>query len=259
MDFWTSAPLLGAAAFAAGVVNAIAGGGSFLTFPALVFTGVPPIVANATSALAVSPGYLGSTLGFKTELRALPAQRLKREMLICAVGGLLGALLLLVTPAKLFSGIVPWLLLFATGLFAVGPAIARHAHVAAVAATPGAHGTALWREPALLAVAVYGGYFNGGLGILLMALYTVAGETRLNTVNALKNLNSLVLSGLSVAAFVIAGAIAWREGLLMMLAATAGGFFGARWSKRLPAQWVRSGVIAVGLVMSALFFAQHRT
>ena len=252
MDFLAASPLLAAAAFAAGVLNAIAGGGSFLTFPALVFTGVPPIVANATSALAVSPGYLGSTLGFRPELRALPLRRLRREMAISALGGVAGALLLLVTPAKLFAGIVPWLLLFATALFAAGPAIARRA---ALAPHDG-QGRAGWREPALLGVAIYGGYFNGGLGILLMALYTVAGESRLNTVNALKNLNSLVLSWLSVAAFVIAGAIAWKEGLLMMVAATAGGYFGARWSRRLPAPWVRLGVIAVGLVMSALFFAR---
>ena len=252
MDFFTASPLLATAAFAAGVLNAIAGGGSFLTFPALVFTGVPPIVANATSALAVSPGYLGSTLGFKAELRELPSRRLWREMAICALGGVAGALLLLVTPAKLFSGIVPWLLLFATLLFAAGPAIARWARArtepAAVSAEP------RWRDAALLVVAVYGGYFNGGLGILLMALYTVAGESRLNVVNALKNLNSLVLSWLSVGAFVVAGAIAWPPGLLMMVAATAGGFFGARWSKRLPAAWVRMGVIATGLVMTALFF-----
>lgn len=250
MDFWTTWPLLAGAAFGAGVLNAIAGGGSFLTFPALVFTGVPPIVANATSALAVSPGYLGSTLGFKSELRELPARRLRREMAIAAVGGLAGAGLLLVTPAKLFSGIVPWLLLLATALFAAGPAIARRAQ----AASAGGHGLTRWREPGLLAVAIYGGYFNGGLGILLMALYTVAGEPRLATVNALKNLNSLVLSWLSVAAFVLAGAIAWRQGLLMMAAATAGGYLGARWSRRLPAVWVRSGVIVTGLVMSALFF-----
>jgi uncharacterized membrane protein YfcA len=250
MDFWTTWPLLAGAAFGAGVLNAIAGGGSFLTFPALVFTGVPPIVANATSALAVSPGYLGSTLGFKAELRELPARRVRREMAIAAVGGLAGAGLLLVTPAKLFSGIVPWLLLLATALFAAGPAIARRAQ----AASAGGHGLTRWREPGLLAVAIYGGYFNGGLGILLMALYTVAGEPRLATVNALKNLNSLVLSWLSVAAFVLAGAIAWRQGLLMMVAATAGGYLGARWSRRLPAVWVRSGVIATGLVMSVLFF-----
>lgn len=252
LDFWTHAPLLVAAAFGAGALNAIAGGGSFLTLPALVFTGVPPIVANATSALAVSPGYLGSTLGFKAELRELPAQRLCREMLIAAIGGVAGALLLLVTPAKLFTGIVPWLLLFATVLFAAGPALAKRAQ----AASAGGQGLARWREPGLLAVAIYGGYFNGGLGILLMALYTVAGESKLNTVNALKNLNSLVLSWLSVAAFVLAGAIAWREGVLMMVAATAGGYVGARWSKKLPVAWVRRGVIATGLVMSAVFFSR---
>ena len=256
MDTLFNFALLATAAFGAGALNAIAGGGSFLTFPALVFVGVPPIMANATSALAVSPGYLGSTLGFKAELRELPARRLWREMAICAVGGVAGALLLLVTPAKLFSAVVPWLLLFATALFAAGPTIARWAK--GRRGTGGPHTTSepRWRDVALLAVAVYGGYFNGGLGILLMALYTVAGEARLNVVNALKNLNSLVLSWLSVAAFVVAGAIAWREGLVMMLAATAGGFIGARWSKRLPASWVRAGVIVTGLVMSALFFAR---
>lgn len=243
--------LLAAAAFGAGVLNAIAGGGSFLTFPALVFTGVPPIVANATSALAVSPGYLGSTLGFRPELRALPERRLWREAVLAGVGGLAGAGLLLVTPASVFAGIVPWLLLFATVLFAAGPAIARRAAVG------GAHGSGRWREAGLLAVAVYGGYFNGGLGILLMALYTVAGESRIHTVNALKNLNSLVLSWLSVVAFIVAGAIAWREGVLMMVAATIGGYAGAHWSRRLPAAWVRAGVVATGLVMSALFFIRQ--
>lgn len=242
--------LLAAAAFGAGVLNAIAGGGSFLTFPALVFTGVPPIVANATSALAVSPGYLGSTLGFRPELRALPSRRLGREAAISGLGGLLGAGLLLVTPASVFAGIVPWLLLFATALFAAGPVIARRARAIGGTADGAAHG----REAGLLAVAIYGGYFNGGLGILLMALYTVAGESRIHTVNALKNLNSLVLSWLSVVAFIVAGAIAWREGMVMMVAATLGGYAGARWSRRLPAAWVRAGVIATGLVMSALFF-----
>jgi uncharacterized protein len=255
VDLLTSSLLLASAAFAAGVLNAIAGGGSFLTFPALVFVGVPPIVANATSALAVSPGYLGSTLGFKPELRALPATRLKREMLMSAAGGVAGALLLLVTPSHLFTGIVPWLLLFATALFAAGPWLARHAgKEQAFGQTPV---LPRWHAPVLLAVSVYGGYFNGGLGILLMALYTVGGESRLNVVNALKNLNSLVLSWLSVAAFVVAGAIAWKEGLIMMLAATAGGFFGARWSKRLPVQWVRWGVIGVGLAMTAVFFMRR--
>jgi len=249
-DFWSTAPLLAGAAFAAGVLNAIAGGGSFLTLPALVFTGVPPIMANATSALAVSPGYLGSTLGFRAELRCLPLPRLKREMVISAVGGIVGALLLLVTPAKVFSSIVPWLLLFATVLFAAGPAIARRA----AGASGSSHALTRWREPGLALVAIYGGYFNGGLGILLMALYAVTGESHINTANALKNLNSLVLSWLSVAAFVLAGVIDWPAGLLMMAAASLGGFFGARWSRRLPTRWVRAGVMVTGLTMSVLFF-----
>lgn len=253
MDPLLAFPLLALAAFGAGALNAVAGGGSFLTFPALVFTGVPPIVANATSALAVSPGYVGSTMGFRAELRELPPARLRREALISAAGGVAGALLLLVTPARLFAGIVPWLLLFATLLFAAGPAIARGSQAGAA----GGAGAGRGRDAGLLAVAIYGGYFNGGLGILLMALYTLAGETRLNTVNALKSLNSLVLSWLSVAAFVLAGAIAWKEGLLMMVAATAGGYLGAKWARRLPAQWVRVGVVLTGLAMSALFFARQ--
>jgi uncharacterized membrane protein YfcA len=189
-------------------------------------------------------------LGFKTELQALPRRRLQREMGISALGGVLGALLLLVTPASVFVGLVPALLLFATVLFAIGPRLAaRSAQGAEASDSP-------WREPGLLAVAIYGGYFNGGLGILLMALYTLTGEGRIHTVNALKNLNSLVLSLLSVVAFVVAGVIAWPQGLAMMVAATVGGFWGARWSKRVPVLWVRRGVIATGLVMSAVFFVR---
>jgi len=246
--------LLAVAAFGAGVLNAIAGGGSFLTFPALVFTGVPPIAANATSALAVSPGYLGSVWGFRQELRAMDPRQLRREAVLASVGGVLGAVLLLVTPAKVFSGLVPWLLLFATALFAAGPWLARRR----AATDPSAgHGHTRGRMPGLLAVSIYGGYFNGGLGILLMALYTLTGEARMNQANALKNLNSFVLSILSVVAFALAGAIVWREAALMMVCATAGGFAGARLAKRLPAHWVRGLVIGTGLVMSAVFFARQ--
>jgi len=239
--------LTGGAAFAAGVLNAIAGGGSFLTFPALVFAGVPPLAANATSAMAVSPGYLGSTWGFREELKALPKSLLRQEVSIAALGGLIGAGLLLVTPAKVFSGLVPWLLLVATALFAAGPWLAKG---------NSGRGQPAWRLPGLMLVAVYGGYFNGGLGILLMALYTLTGESRLNTVNALKNLNSFVLSLLSVLAFALAGAIVWPQAIWMMVLATAGGWVGARLAKRLPVRWVRWLVIATGLVMSAVFFSR---
>ncbi len=153
----------------------------------------------------------------------------------------------MITPAKVFSGIVPWLLLLATALFALGPSIAR---------LSGGAGHPRWRLPGLLGVSIYGGYFNGGLGILLMALYTLTGESRLNTVNALKNLNSFVLSLLSVVAFAWAGAIVWQQAIWMMLWATAGGWAGAHLARRLPVRWVRLLVIATGLVMSGVFFSR---
>ena len=217
-----------------------------------------PIAANATSALAVSPGYLGSVWGFRPELAALDPALLRREALVSAAGGLCGAGLLLVTPAHVFSGLVPWLLLFATVLFALGPTLVRW-----MAPAPGTgsgseastqNRLVRWRTPGLLLVSVYGGYFNGGLGILLMALYTLVGEARIHTANALKNFNSFVLSILSVVAFALAGAIVWPQAVLMMVCATAGGFAGARLARRRSASWVRVLVIATGLLMSVAFF-----
>ncbi|TSE21019.1 Sulfite exporter TauE/SafE [Tepidimonas alkaliphilus] len=237
---------LAGAALAAGALNALAGGGSFLTFPALVFTGVPPIVANATSALAVSPGYFGSTLGFRRELQTLPARRLRLEAGIAATGGVLGALLLLVTPPQAFRALVPWLLLLATAIFILGPTLTRRlGH--------GAQNRPRLRVWGLLAVSIYGGYFNGGLGILLMALYAATGEDDVHRANALKNLNSLVLSVLSVLTFALAGTIAWGPAALMAVAATLGGYLGARGARRLPAAAVRAAVIATGLTMTAVF------
>lgn len=243
--------VLALAAFGAGLLNAVAGGGSFLTFPTLVWSGVAPIPANATSAVAVSPGYLGSALGFRAELARLPRALLLREGLICAIGGVAGALLLLVTPARVFSAVVPWLLLFATVLFALGP------YLLAAMRRRQVEPHLLARNLGLLLVAVYGGYFNGGLGILLMALYALVGESDLNTANALKNLNSLVLSLLSVVAFAWAGAVQWPQALLMMLAATLGGFWGARLARRLPATGVRAAVVITGLVMAVVFFLRR--
>lgn len=191
--------VLALAALGGGMLNAIAGGGTFLTFPALVWAGVPPIPANASSAFAVCPGYLGSVAGFRRELAELPRALLLRELGVSAVGGVAGALLLLVTSAGVFAGIVPWLLLLATVLFAFGPLLTRWSGDA------GSRRLAAWRLPGLLACTTYGGYFNGGVGILFLAWYLLVGERRLNTANALKNLNSTVLSLVSVAAYALGG------------------------------------------------------
>lgn len=248
-DFATSDLVLLLAAFAAGVLNAIAGGGSFLTFPALVYAGVPPIPANATSAVAVFPGYIGSVLGFRPELQAMSRRTLMLLTAISLAGGLIGALLLLMTPAKVFSFLVPWLLLFATAVFAFGPGLVKK-----LAGADTDHPAA--RTVGALAVSIYGGYFNGGLGIMLMALFAATGWHQTNLMNAMKNWLSTVLSAISVAAFAAAGVVQWREALIMALAATVGGYVGARWSRRLPAPVVRGIVIVVGLAMAAAFWAR---
>lgn len=243
--------LLLSAALGAGALNALAGGGSFLTLPALFQAGLPPIAANATSTVAVSPGYLGSTLGFRAELARMPAGLLWKDSGICALGGLAGAGLLLVTPGHLFVAVVPWLLLFATAVFAAGPWLIRRLKQRADA--PPGPGAAWRRAVGLAAVSIYGGYFNGGLGILLLALYQATGVSDLREANALKNLNSLVLSAVSVLTFAWAGQVHWPEALGMAVAAIVGGYLGAALTRRLPASWVRAFVIATGLFMAGKF------
>lgn len=236
--------LLILAGYFAGVLNTIAGGGSFLTFPALVYAGIPPIAANATSAVAVLPGYLGGTLGFRRELKTLDRAMLIRLSLIGLAGGISGALLLLITPAAVFDIAVPFLLLGATLLFAFGNRLMSLLRRS---------GRPLPMAPGLLVVAIYGGYFNGGLGIMLLAQFAAAGMQELNLMNGLKNLLSFVLSSISVVAFAVAGIVEWPQALIMMLAATLGGYSGAGIARALPVRVVRGIVIGVGLVMTLVF------
>ena len=172
--------LLAVAAFLAGMLNTLAGGGTFLTFPALVYTGVPLVAANATSAVAVFPGYLGGAASFRGEIRAFDRGRLLRATAATAAGGLVGSLLLLVSSNAAFAIVVPFLLALATLVFAFGDRLRnlmeKHA------AGPGANG-----HVGTIVVAVYGGYFNGGLGIMLLALFSLWGMRDLNQMNGLKN------------------------------------------------------------------------
>jgi uncharacterized membrane protein YfcA len=239
--------LIATAAFFAGVLNAMAGGGSFLTFPALMYIGIPPISANATSALAVFPGYLSSTLGYLQEIRAFDRKQLIKLVTLACIGGLVGAMLLLTTPSAVFRGLVPWLLLFATLLFAMGERISHWLDRA-----PEQQGKS--SSLAVLAVSVYGGYFNGGLGIILLALFSSMGFRDLNLMNGLKNGLSFLLSAVSVTVFAIAGVVHWPEAIVMMVTATIGGYAGARLARRLPARWVKNLVVLVGALMTVAFF-----
>jgi uncharacterized membrane protein YfcA len=239
--------LLIAAAFGAGILNTVAGGGTFLTFPALVFTGMPPVMANATSTVAVFPGYLGGAFGFRSELAGFDRRRLLRLVVITLVGGLVGSSLLLVSSNEAFSMVVPFLLLGDNLAFLFGDKI--HQWAAAKAQDVSSEGAV-----GLFGVALYGGYFNGGLGIVLLALFSLWGMTDLNRMNALKSGLSFLLSAISVAVFAVAGLVAWPEALIMMLAATAGGYAGAPLARALPKPIVRGVIATVGFGMSAIFF-----
>jgi len=241
--------LISAAAFFAGGLNAMAGGGSFLTFPALIFIGIPPIAANATSGVAVFPGYLSGAYGFRNELQAFDRKELVGLVLLAIIGGVLGALLLLVTSPELFSFVVPWLLLFATLLFAFDKQIRKWAF----ADRPMSKGAKI---SASLAVSTYGGYFNGGLGIVLLALFSSLGYRDINLMNGLKNGLSFILSAASVVTFSIAGIVHWKEAGIMMIFAIIGGYVGALIARKLPTNLIRLLVIAVGLIMTVVFFAR---
>lgn len=244
--------ILLAAAFVAGVLNSVAGGGSFLTLPALVVAGLPPVVANATGTVALLPGYAAGVLGSREDLEAPPGLSLHTLTALSLVGGATGAGLLLVTGNQTFSRIVPWLLLFATVLFAVGPMLLRK--VRANKSDPHTAGSS---AVGLVAVSIYGGYFNGGLGILLLALFGLLGQTRLNAMNGMKNLVSALLTAIAVAVYAWGGVVAWPQALLMMIAATAGGYFGARLARRLPAPLLRAGIVIIGSIMTLLFFLRR--
>ncbi|AWU95338.1 sulfite exporter TauE/SafE family protein [Azospirillum ramasamyi] len=239
--------ILLAAAFLAGAMNSVAGGGSFLTLPALIYAGVPPVAANATGTVALLPGYASGVYGYRQDLTPIGSLSLPLLSVVSLAGGLAGAGLLLVTPDSVFRDIVPWLLLLATGLFAFGNMLAQRLR------SLGLHGNGAMLGT-LFVVSVYGGYFNGGLGILLLAQLSLFGMTDLNAMNGLKNLFSAVLTAIAVVAYAAGGAVEWREALLMTVAAVAGGYVGARVGRKIPKPVLRTGIIAVGLVMSAVFF-----
>jgi len=238
--------LLVSASFIAGIINSVAGGGSFLTFPALVFSGVPTIAANATSAVAVFPGYLSGALGFSKELKEYPKSKFLLLIILSIMGGIGGSLLLLITPASVFSYIIPWLLGFATLLFAFGDFVGKWAK-------KNSNSNGITGNLATLIVCIYGGYFNGGLGIVLLALFSTLGLRDIHLMNGLKNIMSFALSAASVVTFAIAGIVFWQQAFIMMIAATIGGYFGVVVARKLSKNTIRSIIVIIGLIMTLIF------
>jgi uncharacterized protein len=241
------------AALLGGMLNAVAGGGSFIAFPALLFSGVPAIPANATNTVALWCGLAFSGGAFRRHLKVPPRVLLSLASVSLA-GGVLGALLLLHTPGQTFLKILPWLMLFAVVLFVFGPRVTR-GNQAVAAKDPSARSIVAASFFQLL-VAIYGGYFGGGMGFVILAMLTVFGMADIHEMNAFKIVLSTTTNGIAVIIFIAKHAVYWPQAVVMICGAAIGGYFGARYSLRLPRIWVRWFVIAVGAGMTTYFFAR---
>lgn len=243
----------------AGTLNAVAGGGSFVSFPTLLFTGVPAVPANATNTVALWPGLAASTVAYLKRLSAPP--RLLIPLLLTSVaGGWAGALLLLKTPQHTFLRLVPWLLLGGTLLFAFGNNIRV---IAGRAAVLDDLRQVSWQAITItsileLLLGVYGGYFGAGIGFVTLGMLAALGMRDILAMGAIRTLLAAAINAAAVLAFIVAGAVFWPQCAVMIAGALTGGWFGAHYAQKADPQKMRLVVIAVGLVMSAYFFITVR-
>ena len=246
-DLMPTLLLLAGAGFLAGAMNAAAGGGSFVSFPAMIFAGVPPVYANASSTVALFPGAVTSGWAYRQTLGGIGGVTLPVLLVVSVLGGILGAVLLLATPASAFNALVPWLLLLATLTFAFGPqlgaALRRVVRIGRVTTLA-----------AQFALAVYGGYFGGAVGIMMMAVWGLLGVSDLRQMNPTKTVLVGAMNGVAVLYFIAAGAVVWPQTLAMLFAAALGGYVGARLAMRLDVRWLRAGVIVISSAITLSFF-----
>jgi uncharacterized membrane protein YfcA len=237
----------------AGAINSVAGGGTLISFPALIAFGVPPVPANATNTAAVCPGALSSAYAYRHDL---PKDHglLTLLFLPSLIGGLLGAWILAQTPNWLFARIVPFLVLFATLLFATKDLFARRLGFATLDGTHTSLAGRIWGFFFQLFVAAYGGYFGAGIGILMLASLGVMGFHDIHRMNSIKTLLSTLINGMALLYFIAKGLVVWPIALLMAAGAILGGYVGARMAKRVRQQTLRIFIVGVGLSVSAWLF-----
>ncbi len=243
------------AAFVAGAVNSVAGGGSLISFPALVAYGEPAILANATNTAALWPGSVASAVAYREQ--RLPRGLLPALLLPSVIGGLLGAYVLVETPPALFDEVVPFLVLFATILFAFRGRVARWSSFSAPGLPAEEHvglGGRIWGFLFQLLVATYGGYFGAGIGILMLASLSLIGLRDIHRMNALKTILGALINVIAFVFFAIKGLVVWPLAILMAAGAISGGYAGAVMAQRVDARWVGRVVIAIGIVVSAWLF-----
>lgn len=246
-----------AAGFLGGMLNAVAGGGSFITLPALIFVGVPPVMANATGTAALLPGYIASAWRFRNDIEFPASLNIQTISIISVIGGSLGAAILLLTSEQLFSILIPWLILLATILFILGPRLLpKKEEISQQAPTKtSTQKNSKIAAPAIMfSVCAYGGYFNGGLGIILLAALALLGQTNLLGMNGVKNYVSALLTTIAVLVYAAGGVIEYKFLIVMGIAAIVGGYAGAALSYRIPQNFLRMFIITIGLIMSTVFF-----
>jgi uncharacterized protein len=241
--------LIAGAGVIAGMMNALAGGGTFVTLPALIAAGVPSVTANTTSTVALFPGQLTAAWTYRDGLGPIGSVSLRNLLLATFIGGVIGALLLLHTPVAAFDLILPWLLALATVALAFGPHIGE-----------------VWRRrgrisaPLVLVVqfglGVYGGYYGGGVGIMMMAVWGLLSDRTLKSFNAPRTLLVCAANSVAVCIFIAANAVRWREALVMLVGAILGGYVGANIGRRAPARAVRVGTLLVSFGITLSFFAR---
>lgn len=233
----------------------MAGGGSFISFPALLSLGISPIAANATNTVAIWPASVASAGAYRKEL-ASTGKMLFLFGAIGLAGGLIGALLLLVTPPPTFTRLIPFLLLAATLFFAFGGALTRRLRERVHRSSSSPWVSLAGSGIVQFFTAIYGGYFGAGLGILLLAALALVGMEDIHEMNGLKAVLAIFINGIAAATFVVAGALLWPHALIMMVGSIAGGYGGAAFARRLDPALVRRAVIAFGFMLSAYYFVQ---
>ncbi|MDA8033622.1 MAG: sulfite exporter TauE/SafE family protein [Actinomycetota bacterium] len=243
--------LIALAGLGAGLVNGVAGGGSLVSFPALLAVGAPALAANVTSTVGIWPGYLGGSAGFASELRG-QQDRLRSLLGTVVAGGVAGGVLLLTTPTKAFSLVAPYLVLFACALFGVQPVLARRLR-AEEGKRSRRHTVAL--HVGTFLASTYGAYFGAGLGVVLLGVLGLTINDRLVRINGLRSVLALLVNTVAALIFIVRAPIDWVPAGLMASASLVGGYVGARIARRVPTVWLRAVVIALGLTTTGLLLA----
>ena len=239
--------ILFATGLTAGALNAAAGGGSFITMPVMIYTGIPALEANASSTVALFPGSIASAVALKKEIQPIENISLRSMLLVTLLGGCIGALLLLFTPSKSFNVLVPWLLLIGTIAFAFGKQAGE------ILRKKFQIGTRLVIISQLL-LGIYGGYFGGAAGIMMMAVWSLFGMKNIQVINANKTLLVAVANTIAVIVFIVAGKIYWTETLIMMAGTVVGGYGGARYVRKINPKVLRTAISIFNFIITALFF-----